>query len=142
MCEREPLIAALLRWGMNAAAGSGDPWLKETVARMTLYPLDARMLPPAALVPLQVIYLDPMFPERGKSAAVKKEMALFQLLLDGDSEQQDAEDLLLWALRRDIDRVVVKRPPWAEPLAAITPSHRVSGKTVRYDVYVVSKQSV
>ncbi len=60
-----------------------------------------------------MIYLDPMFPARDKSAAVKKEMALFQVLLEGGDWQQDSDGLLLWALEQDVARVVVKRPPRA-----------------------------
>ena len=83
---------------------------------------------------VDVIYLDPMFPARDKSAAVKKEMALFQLLLEG---HEDAGlGLLPWALGCDPSRVVVKRPLRAPPLEDREPSHRIIGKAVRYDVYV------
>ncbi len=46
---------------------------------------------------------------------------------------------LLWALQQDTARVVVKRPAKAPCLAARTPSHTISGKAVRYDVYVHRK---
>ena len=85
---------------------------------------------------VDVIYLDPMFPARGKSASVKKEMALFQALLDGGEPSSGADELLLWALSRDVARVVVKRPRHAENLAGRRPSHVLAGKAVRYDVYV------
>ena len=41
MCEREPLIAALLRSGLDRARSSGDPWLQAVVARMDLHEGDA-----------------------------------------------------------------------------------------------------
>lgn len=139
LCEREPVIAELLRAGMHVAAGRRDPWLDEVLGRMQLHPADARSLPADRLRQVDVIYLDPMFPQRGKSAAVKKEMALFQLLLDSVDAQDDADDLLGWALRLGAARVVVKRPPRATSLRGQKPSHSVAGKAVRYDVYVQRK---
>jgi len=136
MCEREPVVATMLAWGMAAAAASGDAWLAEVMARLTLHEGDARE--PGAEIEqrFDVIYLDPMFPQRDKSAAVKKEMALFQLLLEAGDAADDAGQLLLWALQQDVARVVVKRPPRAPSLAERQPSHTVAGKAVRYDVYV------
>jgi 16S rRNA (guanine1516-N2)-methyltransferase len=101
---------------------------------MQLYRGAAQELDVAA----DVIYLDPMFPQRDKSAAVKKEMALFQLLLA--AEPDDSDELLAWALTRDVARVVVKRPLRAGTLGGIEPSHTIEGKAVRYDVHV--KRSV
>ena len=104
--------------------------MTEVSSRMHLHCGAAQELDVAA----DVIYLDPMFPQRGKSAAVKKEMALFQLLLEG--EQEDGDELLTWALSRDVARVVVKRPPRAAALGGVAPSHVIQGKAVRYDVHV------
>ncbi len=134
LCERNPIIANMLASGLTAAAASDDPWLGQVVQRMTLYADDARALADAELHEVDVIYLDPMFPERDKSAKVKKEMALFHALLGPDD---DADELLLWSLRRDVARVVVKRPPRAVHLAGQKPSHSIAGKAVRYDVHVL-----
>lgn len=139
LCERDLVIAQLLRSGLRAAAVSGDPWLTGVVQRMCLCPMDARECGREQLEGRHVIYLDPMFPPRRKSAAVKKEMALFQSLLERTIDPQDADALLLWALRQDTARVVVKRPARAPVLAARKPSHCIRGKSVRYDVYVHRK---
>ncbi len=139
LCEREPVIAELLRSGLQVAAGSGDSWLINVSQRMSLCPGDARALSPGHLQDVDVIYLDPMFPPRRKSAAVRKEMALFHSLLAHAIDPADADALLLWALRQDVARVVVKRPAKAPCLAAREPSHTISGKAVRYDVYVHRK---
>ncbi len=139
LCEREPVIAELLASGLQAAAGSGDPWLMSVVQRMSLCRGDVRALAPGHLQSVDVIYLDPMFPPRRKSAAVRKEMALFHTLLARAIDPQDADALLLWALQQDTARVVVKRPAKAPCLAAQQPSHAISGKAVRYDVYVRRK---
>jgi 16S rRNA (guanine1516-N2)-methyltransferase len=136
LCEREPVIVELLRAGLDSASGSGDPWLAGAVRRMHLCPGDARQSAASRMQGVDVICLDPMFPQRSKSAAVKKEMALFQMLLGHSTDQQDADALLHWALLQDTARVVVKRPARAPHLAALQPSHCISGKSVRYDVYV------
>ena len=139
MCEREPLIAALLRSGLDRARSSGDPWLQAVVARMDLHEGDAKDIPAESINGVEVIYLDHMFTARDKRAAVKKEMALFQLLLEEQSEDAAIEDLLHWAMRQDVARVVVKRPPRGARLAGLSPSHEIAGKAVRYDVYVKRK---
>ena len=136
LCEREPVMAALLTWGLRAALASEDAWLAGVARRMCLLPGDARSRFDPDSRQADVIYLDPMFPPRDKRAAVKKDMALFQLLLDSATAQQDAADLLSWALQQDVARVVVKRPPRGEYLADLPPSHSISGKAVRFDVHV------
>lgn len=136
LCEREPVIAALLDWGLRAALASEDAWLAGVAGRMQLLPGDARDRFGSDSQQVDVIYLDPMFPPRDKRAAVKKDMALFQQLLDDPNARQDAGELLVWALQRDVARVVVKRPPRGEYLADIRPSHSISGKAVRFDVHV------
>lgn len=133
LCERNPVIARLLQQGLYNARNSGDVWLADAAMRMRLYQADARTLD-TALESMDVIYLDPMFPRRDKSAAVKKDMALFQFLLE--EEPGDGSDLLDWALVQDVARVVVKRPPRAPALGDIVPSHSIQGKAVRYDVHV------
>jgi len=136
LCERDPVIAAMLLQGVLAARASGDDWLVRAARGMSLVATDARELAPQRLAATDVIYLDPMFPPRDKSAAVKKEMALFHILLGSISTDRDADALLLWAIEQDVPRVVAKRPPRAPFLAGRKPSHSVGGKAVRFDVYV------
>jgi 16S rRNA (guanine1516-N2)-methyltransferase len=136
LCERQPIIAELLASGLARARASGDDWLRGAASRMKLLPGDARQLNPSSLQAFDVVYLDPMFPARTKSANVKKEMALLQDILDSDDSVSDSDDLLLWSLVQDVARVVVKRPAKAPVLAARKPSHVISGRAIRYDVYV------
>jgi 16S rRNA (guanine1516-N2)-methyltransferase len=139
LCEREPVVAELLRAGLEIAAQSGNEGLADVILRMRLHLGDARQLDAQRLAGVDVICLDPMFPARGKSAAVKKEMTLFHDLLRHACDAQDADALLHWALRQEVARVVVKRPAKAPPLAQQPPSHSIHGKSVRYDVYVLRK---
>ena len=84
----------------------------------------------------EVIYLDPMYPERKKSAQVKKNMQILQTLLGKD---EDTESLLNRALSTAKKRVVVKRPKGAENIPGIKPDICIESKKTRYDVYVIKK---
>lgn len=132
LIERQPIIAALLADGLERARLAGGE-VAEIVARMTLISADAidalRDWPHA--VP-QVIHLDPMFPQRDKSALVKKEMRLFKPLAGSD---EDAPALLAAALQLASHRVVVKRPRKAPALAGRAPSSALTGQSSRYDIY-------
>jgi 16S rRNA (guanine1516-N2)-methyltransferase len=134
LCERNDIVFQMLASGLSKAAKSSDEWLRAVVQRMSLYSGDVREVVGSELHATEVIYLDPMFPERGKRAKVKKEMALFHQLLGAG---EDSDELLVWALQQEVARVVVKRPPKAPQLAGHKPSHVIAGKAVRYDVYVL-----
>jgi 16S rRNA (guanine1516-N2)-methyltransferase len=79
------------------------------------------------------IYLDPMYPHRKKSALVKKEMRIIRQLAGDDP---DADQLLHFALKTDIPRIVVKRPKKAEHLGNIPPTTCIRGKNSRFDIYL------
>jgi 16S rRNA (guanine1516-N2)-methyltransferase len=138
MIERSPVVAALLQDGLERAAVDIElsRWLP---TRMQLYHGVAKEL----LINWQgtqpdVVYLDPMFPHRKKSAAVKKEMRLFQQLLGPD---EDADLLLEPALALAKNRVVVKRPSGAPFLAGKKPQIEMLGKANRFDVYLIQHQN-
>jgi hypothetical protein len=80
----------------------------------------------------QVVYLDPMFPHKQKSALVKKEMRVFQSLVGPDL---DADGLLEPARQLATKRVVVKRPDYAPPLADVATPNAVVTKGHRFDIY-------
>lgn len=84
----------------------------------------------------EVIYYDPMFPERGGSAQVKKDMHLFQEVIGADT---DNEEFVRAALSLATRRLVVKRPDYAPPLSyeGITPAYSVDGGQCRFDCYQV-----
>ena len=85
---------------------------------------------------LDAIYLDPMYPKRQKSAAVKKDMQLLQALYaDNNQLEQNNQQLLLSALQYPCQRVVVKRPLQAPFLAEKQPQTQIKSKNTRYDVY-------
>lgn len=135
LLERNPYVYQLLADGL-ARARYGEPELREVIARMDLSPgnsLDCLELAVAEFQP-DVIYLDPMYPSRKKSASVKKEMAAFHRLVGQD---EDGSGLLSCALATEPARVVVKRPKAAPTIDERKPSHTVESKNGRYDVYVL-----
>ncbi len=131
--ERNEVIAALLADALRRA--SADAGLADVVARMELSGSDSveglRTLAEHA----DVVYLDPMFPERRKSAAVKKK---FQLLHHLERPCDDAEELLHAAMEARPRKVVVKRPAKGPFLAGVEPSYSIKGKAVRYDVIALA----
>ncbi|MFN2361493.1 MAG: class I SAM-dependent methyltransferase [Marinobacter sp.] len=131
--ERSPVIHALLGDGLARAALNEQS--APVVARMTLQPGSSiDWLKQAGEGGADVIYLDPMFPHRDKSALVKKEMQVFRTVVGDDG---DSEDLLSAALAVATYRVVVKRPRKAEPVSGPEPTTRIEGKSSRYDVYSI-----
>jgi 16S rRNA (guanine1516-N2)-methyltransferase len=80
-----------------------------------------------------IIYLDPMFQRRSKTAASRHEMVIFHEIVGDDS---DAVTLLNTALDIAKKRVVVKRPRLAEPLQGNKkPFRTLTGKSCRFDIY-------
>ncbi|OAN19162.1 16S rRNA methyltransferase [Photobacterium jeanii] len=137
MVERHPVVAALLDDGLARAKQDPDigGWVSE---RMSLLHASSQQ----ALVDLaqqdgfvapDVVYLDPMYPHKKKSALVKKEMRVFQSLVGADL---DADGLLAPAMALATKRVVVKRPDYAEFLDLVKPSTAIETKKNRFDVYV------
>lgn len=131
LVERHPLVAALLWDGLRRAKQHPElqDWLPQ---RMTLV-FSQAIAALQNLAPPDVVYLDPMFPAREKSAAVKKEMRAFHDVVGADP---DADALWQAAMALASKRVVVKRPGYAEFLALQKPSMSIEGKNNRFDVYV------
>lgn len=129
--EGDPVIASLLRDALDRAAAV--PELAPVVARMEVTEGDSIVAMSDLPAPPDVIYLDPMFPGRSKSAAVKKK---FQLLHELERPCDDEAALLGAALAARPRKVVVKRPIKGPYLAGIKPSHSLAGKAVRYDCLV------
>ncbi|MFN3580150.1 MAG: class I SAM-dependent methyltransferase [Pseudomonas sp.] len=132
LIERQPVIAALLADGLERARQAGGE-VAEIATRMRLLDGDAIELMRAWQGPVpQVVHLDPMFPQRDKSALVKKEMRLFKPLVGEDA---DAPQLLAAALELASHRVAVKRPRKAPAILGTPPSAELGGQSSRYDIY-------
>lgn len=131
MIERSPIIAALLKDGLERAQAAGNTivsnlQLIEQDAIHYLQSLKSNEKP-------DVIYLDPMFTIQEKSALVKKEMRILRSIVGDDL---DAGHLLDAALAVGCKRVVVKRHRLAPCLNAVKPDYQLMGKSTRFDVYL------
>lgn len=131
MVERNPVIAALLEDGIARAEQDSDigAWVKE---RLRLVHTSAKDYLSRTQEEFDVIYLDPMFPDRNKSASVKKEMQVFHDIVGSDS---DSAKLLGMAMRHAGRRVVVKRPRLAPTIDGQKPPASIEGKSTRFDLY-------
>lgn len=148
--ERSPIIFALLEDAIKRA--SHDTETGAIVKRMHLMNVDAvtylktlipNPSPRAQNTPGEgrppcpdIIYLDPMFPESKKTALSKQDMRIFH---DVVGEDCDGDQLLKAALTCATQRVVVKRPRLAAPLAGLKPSFSMEGSSNRFDIYLTQE---
>lgn len=138
MLERSEVVAALLRDALFRIEDA-EPDLH---AKFKLEHCDAsdylsQIKNNQSLHSIDVIYMDPMFPHKKKSALVKKEMQAFQRLLGQDT---GSEQVLTNALESSTKRIVVKRPNHAEALGNAQgkiPSMEIRSKKHRFDVYLL-----
>lgn len=133
LIERNPLIASLLDDALQRATDNLD--LQQVISRMSLINKDAIHYLSTLenhLYP-DVIYLDPMYPSREKSALVKKELRLLHELAGPDI---DSEQLLTISRDVALKRVVVKRPKSAPFVGNQKPDTSIESKNTRYDVYL------
>jgi 16S rRNA (guanine1516-N2)-methyltransferase len=137
LVERSPVVFALLADGLERALL--DPDVGRIVEKQlelihgdaldVLNNLSTEQLP-------DVVYLDPMFPERKKKAGVKKEMRVLRNLAGNDS---DSSKLLDISLQKALKRVVVKRPRLAKSITGPAPAMHIDGKSSRFDIYLVDR---
>lgn len=133
MVERSPIVAALLRDGLERAETVAE--ISTVITQMTQIEQDGREYL-RSLTEEQwpdVCYLDPMYPHSKKSALPGKEMMLFRELIGDDL---DSKELLGVAKKVARKRVVVKRPRKAEFLGGNSPDFQITGKSTRYDIYL------
>ncbi|MDD7733957.1 MAG: class I SAM-dependent methyltransferase [Anaerovoracaceae bacterium] len=139
--EYDPVIAALLRDALRRAAKSSDDALRDAVSRMDLREGDsvsAMRAMAGSNEPPDIVLLDPMFPERRKSALVKKKFQLLQQL-ESPCEGADEGELLEAAEAAGPRRIIIKRPLKGPYLAGRRPGYSITGKAVRYDCIVIPR---
>jgi 16S rRNA (guanine1516-N2)-methyltransferase len=133
LIERNPILAILLEDAIDRA--QGDSETEDIANRMQLVhhssinyfaQLSSDHYP-------DVIYIDPMYPSRQKTALVKKEMQLLHQLIGPDT---DSSELLVTARAIAQKRVVIKRPTSAAPIDQQKPNAAIESKSTRYDIYI------
>ena len=157
--ENDEVIFSLLKDAVERAlALPDDPEyavLKSAVSRMAIYNADsieamkqlAHALDSSAPAKLptdpiattsalhpDVVFLDPMFPERKKSSLVGKKLQILQQL---ESPCDNERELLDAAMALAPKRILIKRPPKGPYLCGIKPTFSLSGKSVRIDCIVL-----
>lgn len=142
LIERHPILFVLLEYAK--AQAERDSFLQATMQRIQLIHADSNCYLNELAQKceyLDVVYLDPMFPQRDqnqqaikKHAQVKKQMQLLHMLLPEDGEM-DLGDQLLDLAKKIAKRVIVKRPRHAVYLAEQHPDHQWLGDACRFDAY-------
>ncbi len=146
MVERSVAVAALLEDALkrakdglqNLSDEDSDPELLSIIMNMSLVQADSTDYLLSQKPVVDVVYMDPMYPEKKKNAATKKEMKALQNLVGPD---KDSENLLLAAMQTASYRVVVKRPKNAPIIQLenpqLIPSAEISSPNTRYDIYSI-----
>nr|WP_171422392.1 class I SAM-dependent methyltransferase [Acinetobacter wuhouensis] len=142
LIERHPILFTLLEDSKKQA--ESDPFLSKVVSRIHLVFSDSNAYLQQHIdehKTVDVVYLDPMFPQRDqnqqaikKQAQVKKQMQLLHMLLPEDGEM-DLGDHLLVLAQQIAKRVVVKRPRLAIFLNDQSTDHQWLGDACRFDAY-------
>lgn len=136
LIECNPVIAAMLVDAIERARR--DPELADAAGRMRVIEGNSLKVLRDLSMPPDVVYLDPMFPGRSKSAAVKKK---FQLLHRLEMPCEDEMTLLEAARAAHPRKIVIKRPVKGPHLAGVKPDYTLRGKAVRYDCIVMARES-
>jgi 16S rRNA (guanine1516-N2)-methyltransferase len=132
LIERHPWIAALLQDALTRAQADSDSSAHKMQLVYSNAPDYLAQLP--ANENPDVIYFDPMYPSREKSALVKKDMRLLHQLVGAD---MDSTALLNAALKTANKRVVVKRPSGVPWVGELSPHTQIESKNTRHDVYMI-----
>jgi len=132
--ERDPILHAML---VDARARLADA---ETADRITLVHADARSLLCSLPAPFErpaAVLLDPMYPTRRSASALPpKSMQFLRALLHGADHEGEIDSLFVAAMSSSARRVVLKRPPEADPPQGVgTPTFSIETKLVRWDVW-------
>lgn len=128
--EYDTVIAELLRDALRRAKSL--PELKDIAERMHLVEGDSVEAMLKLTTPVDLIYLDPMFPARQKSGLIKKK---FQLLQKLEAPCIEEDRLLCAAMGAKPKRLVIKRPAKGPYIANRKPHFSLKGKSIRYDCF-------
>ncbi len=132
MCERSPIVSALLADGLDRARR--EKTTAEIVERRMELIVDAAQNHlQQSSAGYAAIYLDPMYPDRRSSALNSQAMRTLRTVVGDD---RDCGALLELALAKAQNRVVVKRPRLAPTLTGAVPSHVITMKNSRFDIYL------
>ena len=130
--ENNQIIAEMLQDTLESA--KNIPELLDAVNRMELHKEDSIQAMRKIKFTPDVVLLDPMFPERTKSALIKKK---FQLLHTLENPCNNETELLEAAISTNSHKIIIKRPLKGKYLANKKPSYSIKGNSIRYDCIVI-----
>ena len=130
--ESDRVIYSLLRDALERA--EVDPVLQDIAQRMEVLNSDSIGYMSGITESPDVVFLDPMFPERQKSSLVKKKLQLIQQFERPCSNEGELFDA---AMSCGPKKVIIKRPVKGPFLDGRKPSYSITGKVIRYDCYVL-----
>jgi len=128
--EKDTVIAALLEDGLKRAKQIQE--ISDIADRIEIHVEDSIAAMESMDEKIDIVYLDPMFPQRDKSGLIKKK---FQLLQKLESPCKEQEALINAAFKTKASKIIVKRPLKGENLAGVKPSYSLKGRAIRYDCY-------
>lgn len=128
MFEKDRIIAKLLEDGLKRAYDISG--MAEIIDRMELIREDSICAMENNSFEPDIVYLDPMFPQREKSGLIKKK---FQILQQLESPCDEEEKLLNAALKTGAKKIIIKRPLKGAYLAGVKPGYSLKGRAIRYD---------
>ena len=121
MLESHPLVFAMLHDRLRRSGKRA--WTEWADARARMRSADAERY--------DIVYLDPMFPPRNKTALPARPLRVLREIVAG--EAPDASELLALARGCARSRVVMKQRAHGPEVG--DPDWRVAGRTIRFDVY-------
>ena len=127
LIERLPWMIALLEDAIELVQHKS---LKNLIGKFNLISGDAKDYLLNNHTRVDVIYLDPMFPNTGNAKAKKNIQALRDL-----TKEDNSSSLFFIAMELASSRVMVKRHKNSIYINNLKPNFSISGKTVRFDVY-------
>ncbi len=135
--EKNDMVFKVLQDGITRLKKSSDPRNIRAFTNFEIKNQDFLSLDPAVESNrADVIYLDPMFPEKNKSSLPKKEMQALKFLVGMSEEESERDTLNLFehAMKFTGARIVVKRP-LKSSLVSPSPQGQILGKMIRFDIY-------
>ena len=133
--EKDIYIYLLLTHALSRALI--DSKIKSIAKNITLVNNDSCIFINETNIKFDCVYIDPMFPERTKSAKVKKDMQIMHsIAFNNDQVNDKILDTIFTS--KVCKKAIVKRPIKADFLANKKPSHQLKGNSNRFDIYLIN----
>ena len=130
--EQSPIMAIMLRDGLHRAL-QDNSFAEDMGGRVTIIEGDSLHIL-HDLRETEVVYIDPMFPQKRKKSALPPGRIQALHTIVGYEDPVKTKQLITISLQHPVKRVVVKQPKHKD-FAHTNPLVVHQGKTIRYEVY-------